>query len=316
MDESQVMEAEATETEAAEPEQAPEESQGIGLEADQAGVDEDGNVQFGDAFFDKEEDAPEKKEPAPEYYTAEDLGKTSLDAVDVARLDPARIGDYWGMLQRVIRNDRDQICNLQAQIEQLRRGEPQQEAKPAEAPAPAQAQGMDRRALTEAAVQQARKMLDLPEDEDLDLYEPDHQMAFAQAAAMQAQQMQTRQRNVASYQSLQEFHRQMEQRPDFGEFSQWFDAQLKKNGRTAEQVQQSLAELVEENGGDYGIVRGVIGKWYQDYLAGKKAKKAPAPPVLEGARGGNDGRKVMDLNRFSGMTAEEQEKALIAAGIV
>lgn len=300
-----------------------EETPETGLEPGEVGMDEDNVLHFGKEFFGKQEPEGEPaEEPAkpetPPFYSVEDLGRTGLNEVDVNRLDPAKIRDYWGMVQRVMTQDRERIAGLEAQIAQMRQGQQEQPAQTVPQTQPA----ADRKAMTEAVVKRAREMLNLPEDEDLDLYEPEHQLAFAQAAQEVGAKAQAEQRSAASYAELQQFHRQMAQRPDFGGFNEWFQGQLQKNGRTPEQVQQGLAAIVQQHGGDFGVVRNVISNWYREYLAEKQGTQKPRgnaqkPPVLEGAGGGaGAGKKVFDLSKFGDMDAEGQVQVLKQMGLV
>lgn len=365
MDEQTTMMAAAT-SETAEPEvqnvQEPEtppaqetgaeESQGLSPESGQVGMDEEGVLHFSEDFFGKQEpgEPQTEQDPAqqgPQFYSVEDLGRTAISDVDVKRLDPAKIGEYWGMVQRVMTGDRERIAGLEAQIAQMRQqlqGQqpPQAQQPPTQGTTPGQqptqqpGAKLSQKELTQRAVDRAREMLGLPEDEDLDLYEPEHQMAFAQAAqevsAAQGQAAQAAERQAAEQAEAVRLEADIRALPDRDEFARWFDRQLVANGRTPDQVNMALNELVKQHGP--GIVRSIVGNWYKQYRdeIGQQASTTPTsqtaaqqrtpqraqrPPVLEGSAGTSpEGRKVFDLSKFGEMDADEQAQALRQMGIV
>ena len=313
--------------------------------SEEVGIDADGTVRFGDSFFDgmvkdatetKAAAEPKEQEPAqtaaPQFYTTEELGRTALSDVDVKRLDPAKIGEYWDMVQRIMTGDRERIAGLEAQIAQLRAAQSPQaaQAQPTQPQQQTPPAGMSRKELTQAAAKRARELLELPEDEDLDLYDMDHQMAFAQAAQEVSAAQAQAQRMAAEQAETERFAAEVRNRADFGEFSRWFDRQLAVNGRTPEQVNASLNELVRQHGP--GVIRQVVGKWYRQFrdeigrqasapqgLSQRRpqtAQRAQRPPVLEGAGNTPDGRNVLDFRNFGQMSPERQEQALIQMGLV
>lgn len=313
------------------------------LEEGQVGMDEDNVLHFSKDFFGKQEpkeadaeDPVEQPQQAPQFYTVEDLGRTAISEVDVTRLDPTRIKEYWGLVQRVMTGDRDRIAGLEAQIAQMKQmqmqGAQQQLTQPTQPHATQQPPAkMSQKELTQAAVKRAREMLELSEDEDLDLYEPEHQMAFTQAAQeVSAAQIQARE-IAAQQEETERFATEIRSRPDFGEFSRWFDRQLAANGRTPEQVNASLNELVRQRGP--GVIRSIVGTWYKQFrdeigrqasmTSGAKqppqgaSQRAQKPPVLEGSGGtSTEGRKVFDLSKFGDMDADGQAQMLRQMGIV
>ena len=327
-----------------------EESQGLSPESGQVGMDEEGVLHFSDDFFGEqapEEPQPDPAQQAPQFYSVEDLGRTALSEVDVKRLDPAKIGEYWGMVQRVMTGDRERIAWLEAQIAQMRQqlqGQqppqaqqpPTQGATPGQQPTQQPGAKLSQKELTQRAVDRAREMLGLPEDENLDLYEPEHQMAFAQAAqevsAAQGQAAQAAERQAAEQAEAVRLEADIRALPDRDEFARWFDRQLTANGLNSAQVNARLSELSRQNGP--GIVRTIVGNWYKQYRdeIGQQASTTPTsqtaaqqrtpqraqrPPVLEGSAGTSpEGRKVFDLSKFGEMDADEQAQALRQMGIV
>lgn len=327
-----------------------EESQGLSPESGQVGMDEEGVLHFSDDFFGEqapEEPQPDPAQQAPQFYSVEDLGRTSLSEVDVNRLDPARIKEYWGMVQRVMTGDRERIAGLEAQIAQMRqqlqgRQPPQAQQPPTQGTTPGQqptqqpGAKLSQKELTQRAVDRAREMLGLSEDDDLDLYEPEHQMAFAQAAqevsAAQGQAAQAAERQAAEQAEAVRLEADIRALPDRDEFARWFDRQLVANGRTPDQVNMALNELVKQHGP--GIVRSIVWNWYKQYRdeIGRQAsttstsqtaaqqrtpQRAQKPPVLEGSAGTSpEGRKVFDLSKFGDMDADGQVQMLKQMGLV
>ena len=196
---------------------------------------------------------------------------------------------------------------------------------------------MSQKELTQAAVNRAREMLELDEGEDLDLYEPEHQMAFAQAAqevaAAQTQAQAQAQLMAAQQEEEQQLAADIKAMPDRDEFARWLDREMRLVGQTPEQVNARLNELARQNGP--GTVRRIVGNWYRRYrdeigrqasgprgaqgvvrMPQKPQQRAQKPPVLEGAGGSPDGRSVYDIRKFGEMNADQQEKALIDMGLV
>lgn len=325
-----------------------EESQVPSPESGQVGMDEEGVLHFSDDFFGEqapEEPQPDPAQQAPQFYSVEDLGRTAINEVDVKRLDPAKIGEYWGMVQRVMTGDRERIAGLEAQIAQMRQqGQqppqaqqtPTQGATPGQQPTQQPGAKLSQKELTQRAVDRAREMLGLPEDEDLDLYEPEHQMAFAQAAqevaAEQTQAQAQAQLMAAQQEEEQQLAADIKALPDRQEFASWLDREMRLVGQTPEQVNARLNELSRQNGP--GTVRRIVGNWYRRYRdeIGRQASTTPTsqtaaqqrtpqraqrPPVLEGSAGTSpEGRKVFDLSKFGEMDADEQAQALRQMGIV
>ena len=152
------------------------------LEADGIALDDDGELQFGDKFFDayredfgapqgghepeRKEDGPANAAPSPAFYTVDEL--KAFESVD--QIDPARFPEAMQPYLPVIR---DYVLALQRQVGLLRSMEASRSTPRPQAQAPQAPRPMGHKEIAALASKVAAERLGV-KPEDLDTYDPEH----------------------------------------------------------------------------------------------------------------------------------------------
>jgi hypothetical protein len=282
----------------------------------------------GDGEYEPPADTGAEAEPKPEstaeFYTAEELGNTPLDAIDMKRL-PEGAREYLPIVKRNMDAARQAIAHLQQQNAMLM--QQLQANTTAQAPAPA---NPDFKALAAQAAKIAKERLGLGEDDDLDMtYEPEHAAAFHMAMREVAdgmRQSEAAPANVVDMGAAREWDAYVSQlgaQPDAAARVKWITEKLTQAGKNP----NMLGEYIRQTG-DYAGARRVIDAWNRMYdteqarmsqAVKNQARPVQKPPVLEGASGTDaGGRRSMNLRAFGAMeeNPEAQAQALLKLGLV
>jgi len=287
----------------------------------------------GDGEYEPPADTGAEAEPKPEskaeFYTAEELGNTPLDAIDMDRL-PEGAREYLPIVKRNMDAARQAIVQLQQQNAML-----MQQLQSGNAQAPAQTQQqpsnvVDFKALAAQAAKLAKERLGLGEDDDLDMtYEPEHAAAFHMAMREVAdgmRQSEAAPANVVDMGAAREWDAYVSQlgaQPDAAARVKWITEKLTQAGKNP----NMLGEYIRQTG-DYAGARRVIDAWNRMYdteqarmsqAVKNQARPVQKPPVLEGASGTDaGGRRSMNLRAFGAMeeNPEAQAQALLKLGLV
>lgn len=326
------------------------------LEDDGIALDEDGELVFGDKFFDafKEgldhdptegEGAPEdgagakpaareetKQAPeTPTFYTAEELQEIrSIDEIDPSRFPEA--------MQPYLPAIRDYVLGLQRRIGVLE-GMGRQQQVPPQYPNPMQPPAAPRelshKEIAATAKKLAAERLGIKEDA-IDLYDADHvaalSMATQEVAAHNRNQIAAYRGRVQDQQSLMRFTADLAAQPDFGAFDAWVTQKLAAAGMTADQlyayaqqtgdlagIQRTVAEMYRAWREQGAAQRG--GRSPQTQTQGQSAQAvkpaaAQKVPVVETSGGAAAVKKVVDVSRIGDMDEDEMAKAFIEMGLV
>lgn len=299
------------------------------LEDDGVALDDDGELQFGDKFFDTyREDfgAPQDGQEAgqaqnpvatpPAFYTADEL--KSFDSID--QIDPARFPEAMQPYLPVIR---DYVLALQRQVGLLRSMEASRSAPRPQAQAP---HPMEHKEIAALARKVAAERLGV-KPEDLDAYDSEHvaalSLAVQEVAARNKAEVAAWQGQVQAQQDLQRFAVDLASQPDFQQFDTWVTGRLASAGMSADQ----LLLYVQQTGDLAGVQRAVAEMYREWKLQGAQAPQGaqqprpqgavpPKVPVVESANGAAQVRKTVDLRGFGDMDDDSQARALIEMGLV
>lgn len=281
-------------------------------------IDGNGEVQFRDDFFGDVKEEPESEQPfsqpAPQYYTDEELKATPYEEWDIGRL-PEQLRGYADIVRTQLEQRRNQQ-QAQARIEQM----------PEVPPGYAVPHQYTPKELADEAQKLAIQKLGLSDAEDFDDYEPEHraalQMAMNEIAQKDYANRQEYARVSKEYQDLQRFNAEVLRRPDYAEFNRWFDSQMKAEGLTLQQVNEALQRAVDAGrGNNWQAVQNAVTQWYGEFLAWKQRARQPVqrrqtPPVLESTSSGYEGNRSVNLRDFGELDMESQAQALMKMGIV
>ncbi|MBQ7220775.1 MAG: hypothetical protein IJS28_07340 [Synergistaceae bacterium] len=266
-------------------------------------LNEDGEVEFRDEFFgDLGLDEPER----PARYTEQELRQTPYEQWDESRLE----GDV---------KDYIPIVREQMQRRQIEEQMAQRSQTPPMFTAPQQYTPKE---LADDAQKLACERLGLEDPDDFDEYESEHRAALSLAmqelSNRRTAEIAQYQRMSNDYQQLQNFNAQLVRQPDYMEFDRWFTGKLQEAKVTPAQVNAGLMEYARQSGGDFRSIQGVLSNWYQEFRA-EQGRNRPAPrnrpPVLEGAGGTSyEGRRSVDMRKFSSMDMDGQAEALMRMG--
>lgn len=302
------------------------------LEDDGVALDDDGELQFGDKFFDTyREDfgAPQDGQEAgqtqnpvatpPAFYTADEL--KSFDSID--QIDPARFPEAMQPYLPVIR---DYVLALQRQVGLLRSMEAAHNVPRPQTQAPQAPRPMEHREIVALARKVAAERLGV-KLEDLDAYDSEHvaalSLAVQEVAARNKAEVAAWQGQVQAQQDLQRFAVDLASQPDFQQFDAWVTGRLASAGMSADQ----LLLYVQQTGDLAGVQRAVAEMYREWKLQGAQAPQGaqqprpqgavpPKVPVVESANGAAQVRKTVDLRGFGDMDDDSQARALIEMGLV
>lgn len=308
------------------------------LEADGIALDDDGELQFGDKFFDayredfgapqggqepggKEED-PANAAPPPAFYTVDEL--KAFESVD--QIDPARFPEAMQPYLPVIR---DYVLGLQRQVGLLRSMEAARNAPRPQTQAPQAPKPMEHREIVALARKVAAERLGV-KLEDLDAYDSEHvaalSLAVQEVAAQNRAQVAAFQRQAQAQQDLQRFAVDLASQPDFQQFDAWVTERLAGAGMNADQ----LLVYVQQTG-DLAGVQNAVAEMYREWKRQgaqpaaqpqapaqqlKQQGAVPKVPVVESANGATQVRRTVDLRGFGDMDDDSQARALIEMGLV
>ena len=310
------------------------------LEADGIALDDDGELQFGDKFFDAyREDfgAPQDAQGADQaqnpaesaqatpplaFYTADEL--KSFESID--QIDPARFPEAMQPYLPVIR---DYVLGLQRQVGLLRSMEAARNAPRPQIQAPQAPKPMEHREIVALARKVAAERLGV-KLEDLDAYDSEHvaalSLAVQEVAAQNRAQVAAFQRQAQAQQDLQRFAVDLASQPDFQQFDAWVTERLAGAGMNADQ----LLVYVQQTG-DLAGVQNAVAEMYREWKRQgaqpaaqpqasaqqlKQQGAVPKVPVVESANGATQVRRTVDLRGFGDMDDDSQARALIEMGLV
>lgn len=295
----------------AEPEQQTEATTEI--QPEEAVITSDGELEFGDEFFgesgdtgtsesddtgDSEGDTP--KEAKPSYYTEAELRDTPFEKWETARLSPdARTAYEAAIAQRNAAQAQYEAQQNRAQLEQRLSSEAPQKLTHSDA--------------ANMAMKAAKSALKLNDDDELDMYDPEHLAAYNMAMRDVFAGEQAR---YADYQSRAQFSRfsnELRSQPDYAKFDEYMKGEFEKRGITP----QILSDYVARTG-DRASVQQYLTQSYAQFRQSQQTARTAvkAPPIVESSGGHiNAGRRV-DVKKLGEMDDEEQAEALIALGFV
>ena len=271
-------------------------------------VDDDGEVNFRDDFFNN----VEEKQTEPDYYTDEELQNTPYDQWADERM-PEDVKRYKKFYQAQMAKQQQNAQTMQ-----------QRPAQPLFMQEPHQ---YTTKELTDEAKSIAAQNLGLDDVDDFDSYDDEHRAALDLARQELLQKRQSEisdyQRRTSELKSLNDFYYALSSRPDYAEFDGWLSQQLKEANMTPVQLNERFRDFAQKSGERYSEIQNLVSSWYGTFQNWKKQQhvsphsRAARPPVLESTRSGNaEGRKSFNLKDFGALDADEQAKALMDMGIV
>lgn len=348
---SEVMQEQAVETaspsqeagaQALPEQQAPERTeQKDALPPDGLALDEDGALQFGDAFFDsfREEGTPAEPKQEPEmppqgqpqapaaetppagFYTPEELMATPLGQIQDERF-PEAMRPYLPTIRNYVLGLHRQIELLQGMQAQQPHQAPVHQKEPATPPSPKAIGGKDWAA---AAQKLACERLGIPEGR-IDCYDPEHVAALSMAAQEISEQRRAEtaqaQQSLQAYQEFTRFSTELAGQTDFAEFDRWVTDRLAKAGMSSDQ----LYEYARRTGDIAGVHR-TVAEMYQIWQGQKgavqkpdtkptTAQNTPKVPVVETSGGAAQVKKSFDVSRLGELDEDEQARAFMEMGLV
>jgi hypothetical protein len=272
-------------------------------------LDESGDLNIPDSFWDDEGTPEDKKpeepeEPKPGYYTPEDFAKAYQSGqIDESKIDPA-VADYYKRVAAVERQRQE--------AEALRRQAVERAPKPQPRPQITIDQVM------EGAKRMASQWLGI-KPEEFDEFDERHKamrlMAVneireqAQAAARQeTEERRAWEARVAGVSNVIAEYRQ--KTPEINEIANRFFPAWRENltVRQHEAVNYILRQ------GNEAQVRQLLDKVIADYRALKNPPRKAAPPGVMSARGSENEdspQGVVDVSNLGGMSPEDQADFLI-----
>lgn len=268
-------------------------------------VSEYGELEFGDKFFDTEDDKePEQKQEnqdAPKLYTDDELKATPYQNWDRARI-PAEFQRYFDIAAA-------QMAEAQARAQQEQQRAQFEQQISTEAPRP-----ITRDELKARATEIAKKALNLDADDELDMYDSDHMAAYQMAISDVQGEQAAAQRDYADRVQFNRFSYELSRQPDFGKFDEYMNAEFQRMGTTPKDALVMFAQRYGRQAAAQ-YISNMYGKFRQT-TAPKPTAQPPKLPVVETSGGNVTAKRTVDLNRFGEMDAEAQANALITMGIV
>ncbi len=290
------------------------------------GITSDGGLNVSDEFWNEDKDdktahSPvdmERQKTATQteqaFYSDDELRETPFEQWDEKRLT--------GDVSRFVPIFKEQLARRKAQAEFEARHAQLQQQTASQAPQP-----YSPKELAVEAKKLAKQRLGLANDDEVDMYDEEHNAAMVQAMGeVQAQ----RQAEIARYQSMAQgqanfarFFNDLSARSDFQDFDRWVTAVLATQSKTP----AMLGEYMKQTGDFEGGAR-TMAAWYQAYQSAKRQSAqpqvrsnppnyAPKVPSLENAGNAmNTGARALNSKQLGDMSDDEQVQAFINSGFV
>lgn len=270
------------------------------------GVDDNGDLTISNSFF-NDESKPESPQPKPEE---QDLSDDYLRDTPFEQWDESKIK---GDVSRYLPFMKEQLARRQAQANFIQQQQQIQQQNAENIPKP-----YTPKELAADGKKLAAQRLGLDSDEDIDMYEPDHYAAMQQAVKELNEQ---REAQIRNYQGLSQaqmnfgaYMADLQARPYFKDFDNFFTASLAKTGQTP----QMVIDYVKRTG-KYNDLQRTVETMHRRYLETQhNANKSNArvPNVENTNNAAATGGRVFNLSAFREMSDDEQAQALINAGYV
>lgn len=270
------------------------------------GVDDNGDLTISNSFFD-DESKPESPQPKPEEQGLSDdyLRDTPFEQWDESKIK--------GDVSRYLPFMKEQLARRQAQANFIQQQQQIQQQNAENIPKP-----YTPKELAADGKKLAAQRLGLDSDEDIDMYEPVHYAAMQQAVKELNEQ---REAQIRNYQGLSQaqmnfgaYMADLQARPYFKDFDNFFTASLAKIGQTP----QMVIDYVKRTG-KYNDLQRTVETMHRRYLETQhNANKSNArvPNVENTNNAAATGGRVFNLSAFREMSDDEQAQALINAGYV
>ena len=270
------------------------------------GVDDNGDLTISNSFFD-DESKPESPQPKPEEQGLSDdyLRDTPFEQWDESKIK--------GDVSRYLPFMKEQLARRQAQANFIQQQQQIQQQNAENIPKP-----YTPKELAADGKKLAAQRLGLDSDEDIDMYEPDHYAAMQQAVKELNEQ---REAQIRNYQGLSQaqmnfgaYMADLQARPYFKDFDNFFTASLAKTGQTP----QMVIDYVKRTG-KYNDLQRTVETMHRRYLEmqhNANKSKARVPNVENTNNAVATGGRVFNLSAFKEMNDDEQAQALINAGYV
>lgn len=270
------------------------------------GVDDNGDLTISNSFF-NDESKPESPQPKPEEQGLSDdyLRDTPFEQWDESKIK--------GDVSRYLPFMKEQLARRQAQANFIQQQQQIQQQNAENIPKP-----YTPKELAADGKKLAAQRLGLDSDEDIDMYEPDHYAAMQQAVKELNEQ---REAQIRNYQGLSQaqmnfgaYMADLQARPYFKDFDNFFTASLAKTGQTP----QMVIDYVKRTG-KYNDLQRTVETMHRRYLEmqhNANKSKARVPNVENTNNAVATGGRVFNLSAFREMNDDEQAQALINAGYV
>ncbi|MBR0044122.1 MAG: hypothetical protein IJP56_04720 [Synergistaceae bacterium] len=270
------------------------------------GVDDNGDLTISNSFF-NDESKPESPQPKPEEQGLSDdyLRDTPFEQWDESKIK--------GDVSRYLPFMKEQLARRQAQANFIQQQQQIQQQNAENIPKP-----YTPKELAADGKKLAAQRLGLDSDEDIDMYEPDHYAAMQQAVKELNEQ---REAQIKTYQGLSQaqmnfgaYMADLQARPYFKDFDNFFTASLAKTGQTP----QMVIDYVKRTG-KYNDLQRTVETMHRRYLEmqhNANKSKARVPNVENTNNAVATGGRVFNLSAFKEMNDDEQAQALINAGYV
>ena len=270
------------------------------------GVDDNGDLTISNSFF-NDESKPESPQPKPEEQGLSDdyLRDTPFEQWDESNIK--------GDVSRYLPFMKEQLARRRAQANFIQQQQQIQQQNEANIPKP-----YTPKELAADGKKLAAQRLGLDSDEDIDMYEPDHYAAMQQAVKELNEQ---REAQIRNYQGLSQaqmnfgaYMADLQARPYFKDFDNFFTASLAKTGQTP----QMVIDYVKRTG-KYNDLQRTVETMHRHYLEMRNnanKSKARVPNVENTNNAVATGGRVFNLRAFREMNDDEQAQALINAGYV
>lgn len=270
------------------------------------GVDDNGDLTISNSFF-NDESKPESLQPKPEEQGLSDdyLRDTPFEQWDESKIK--------GDVSRYLPFMKEQLARRRAQANFIQQQQQIQQQNEANIPKP-----YTPKELAADGKKLAAQRLGLDSDEDIDMYEPDHYAAMQQAVKELNEQ---REAQIRNYQGLSQaqmnfgaYMADLQARPYFKDFDNFFTASLAKTGQTP----QMVIDYVKRTG-KYNELQHTVETMHRRYLQmqhNANKSNARVPNVENTNNAAATGGRVFNLSAFREMSDDEQAQALINAGYV
>ena len=275
------------------------------------GVDDNGDLTISNSFF-NDESKPESPQLEPEQPKPEEQGLSDdyLRDTPFEQWDESKIK---GDVSRYLPFMKEQLARRRAQANFIQQQQQIQQQNAENIPKP-----YTPKELAADGKKLAAQRLGLDSDEDIDMYEPDHYAAMQQAVKELNEQ---REAQIRNYQGLSQaqmnfgaYMADLQARPYFKDFDNFFTASLAKTGQTP----QMVIDYVKRTG-KYNDLQRTVETMHRRYLEmqhNANKSKARVPNVENTNNAVATGGRVFNLSAFKEMNDDEQAQALINAGYV